>query len=82
MVRPKKLKQTVLVTARIELEVYEVMKELAELETIRTGNVTSIQELIRNSVRFMYMDNDRLRETFRKTRERWNATKRKFLKKK
>ena len=68
MARPNSLGKTEVISFRIEYEMYEVLKQLAALETINTGVQVSVQELIRNAVKYTYGDNQHLRESFKKSR--------------
>jgi hypothetical protein len=68
MGRRKSLEDNTVVSARIEKSMYDVLHDIAALETINSGKVVTIQELIRNALDFVYSDNERLRECFRRTR--------------
>ena len=68
MARPNSLDENLVVSARIEKSTYELMREIAALETINTGRVVTIQELIRDALKYVYVDNERLRECFRRSR--------------
>jgi len=68
MARPALLEDSVVVSARIESEMYSKLHDISALETINSGRKVSIQELIRNAIAFVYDDNERLRECFRRSR--------------
>lgn len=68
MARPQALDDNLVVSTRIEKEMYQMLNDIASLETMNTGRKVTIQELIRNSLKYTYGDNDRLRECFRKSR--------------
>lgn len=57
------------VSIRFELEEYLHVQGIAELEANNTGKKVSTQQLIRDAVQYVYGDNERLRECFRRTRE-------------
>lgn len=74
--RPVFTKQLV-VSIRFEESVYRLVQEIAEIETKYSYRVVTANDLIRNAVKFVYLDGERLRETFR--RARWDANyKKKF----
>lgn len=66
--RPSKFKRSLVISVRFEEEEYRRVQDIAALETINTGRIVTAQELIRDSVTFVYSDNERLRECFRRTR--------------
>lgn len=68
MARPPVLDDNLVVSARIEKEVYQMLHDIAALETINTGRKVTIQELIRLALKYTYSDNERLRECFRRSR--------------
>lgn len=68
MARPKPLKENMVVSVRIEVEMYDMLYDFAALESLNTGKKVTIQELIRNALGFVYTDNERMRESFRKSR--------------
>lgn len=68
MARPQALEDNVVVSARIEKEMYQMLHDIAALETINTGRKVTVQELIRSALSYAYSDNERLRECFRKSR--------------
>lgn len=69
MVRPIKIKESLVKSTRFEAEKYRRMQEIAALETAYSGYQVSVQDLIREACDFMYSDGERLREGFRRTRE-------------
>lgn len=68
MVRPNLLNENLVISARIEKEMYQMLHDIAALETINSGGKVTVQELIRNALKFVYSDNERLRECFRRSR--------------
>ena len=60
---------TFIVSIRMEHDLYAMVKDIAALETQFSGRRISAHELIRAAVRFMYEDNDRMRECFRRSRK-------------
>lgn len=75
MGRPRSFRKFMVVSIRFELDEYTNVQEIAQLESNNTGKKVSAQELIRDAVRFVYGDNEKLRECFRRTRE---ATSRRY----
>lgn len=72
MARPSYFKKSLVISTRFEEDEYKKVQDIAALETISTGRVVTAQELIRNAVSFVYGDNERLRECFRRSREHIN----------
>lgn len=68
MARPCSLNENMVVSVRIETEMYQLLHDIAALESINSGRKVSFQELIRNALNFVYTDNERLRECFRRSR--------------
>jgi hypothetical protein len=68
MARPQVLDDNLVVSARIEKEMYQMLHDIAALETINTGRKVTVQELIRLALKYTYSDNERLRECFRRNR--------------
>lgn len=68
MARPAVLEDNLVVSARIEKEMYQLLHDIAALETINTGRKVTVQELIRDALKYVYSDNERLRECFRRSR--------------
>jgi hypothetical protein len=68
MARPQALEDNCVVSTRIEKEIYEMLHDIAALETINTHRKVTVQELIRNALKYVYSDNERLRECFRRSR--------------
>lgn len=66
--RPKGFKKCVVVSIKFEADEFEKVKDIAALETINSGKIVSAHQLIRDAVRFVYGDNERLRECFRRSR--------------
>lgn len=72
MARHPSFKQSLVISIRFEAEDYQKVQDIAALESINTGRKISAQELIRDAVNFVYGDNERLRECFRRSREHIN----------
>jgi len=72
MARISSFRQSVVVSVRFEFDEYQKVQDIAALESINSGRKISAQELIRDAVRFVYGDNERLRECFRRSREHIN----------
>lgn len=70
MGRPTVIKNAMVIAFRIQSELYALMQEMAEIETVNTGKKITARQLIRDCVYFVYGDNERLRECFRRSRER------------
>lgn len=68
MARPNSLGETMVVSVRMTTEMYSMLQDIAALETINTGRIVSMQELFRGALEFVYSDNERLRESFRRSR--------------
>lgn len=67
-------KKEIVVRMRFDEPTYLRLRDIAALESIHQGKIISSAELIRQAVNFVYEDNERLREAFRRIRSR--ATKR------
>jgi hypothetical protein len=68
MARHQVLEDNIVVSARIEKSMYQMLQDIAALESINTGRKVTVQELLRNALNYVYSDNERLRESFRKSR--------------
>lgn len=68
MSRTKKFENSHVVSVRFEHELFEKMRELAALESIATGKQVYMLDLIRDACTFVYEDNERMRESFRRSR--------------
>ncbi len=68
MARNPILEDNFVVSTRIEKSMYQMLQDIAALETINSGKKVTVNELIRNALKFVYCDNERLRECFRKSR--------------
>ncbi len=66
--RPIKIVNPITVNIRMSQQEYEKVKEIAALETIAQRKVISTHELIRRAVEFVYGDNERMREAFRRAK--------------
>ena len=69
MARPSTFNKCTIISVRIEEEDYRKVQDIAALESISTGRKITAQELIRDAVKHVYGDNERLRECFRRSRE-------------
>ena len=69
MGRPSRFKKSIVVSTRFEADEYQKVQDIAALESINSGRKITAQELIRDAVKFVYGDNERLRECFRRSRE-------------
>lgn len=69
MSRPSRFKKSIVVSTRFEADEYQKVQDIAALESINSGRKITAQELIRDAVSFVYGDNERLRECFRRSRE-------------
>jgi hypothetical protein len=68
MARPTTLNENQVVSTRIEKTMYQTLHDLASLESLNSGKVVTVQELIRNALSYVYSDNEHLRESFRRSR--------------
>jgi hypothetical protein len=68
MGRKKMLPNTVVISIRLNEDDWNRVREIAALETLNTGRVVSSHELIRQAIKFVYDDNERLRESFRRAK--------------
>lgn len=68
MVRPITIVDSKVLSVRIDGATYEMLQDLAAMESINSGRSVTIGELIRSAAYFVYTDNDRLREAFRRSR--------------
>jgi len=73
-------KNSEMVSLRLDAQMHIQLKEIAALETSLSGKLVTMQDLIRNSLHFSYDDGERLREVFRRNKEKINKQFR-FLKK-
>lgn len=68
MARKNHLDENLVISTRIEKEMYQMLNDIAALETINSGKKVTVQELIRNALEYVYTDNERLRESFKRSR--------------
>ena len=66
--RPCKIANPININIRMSQEEYEKVKEIAALESIAQRQVISTHELIRRAIEFVYGDNERMREAFRRAK--------------
>lgn len=81
MGRPSTFKSSLVVSTRMEEELYRQIQEIAALESIYCGRKITALDLIRDACKFCYEDGERLREVFRRTREHINKRKSKAYEK-
>lgn len=68
MGRLKTLEDNYVVSVRIEKKIFHLLQDIAALESMNTGKTVSMQEIIRNALNYVYTDNERLRESFKRSR--------------
>jgi hypothetical protein len=68
MSRKINLKPNLVISVRIEVDMSNMLHDIAALESINSGQHITVQELIRNALNYVYSDNERLRECFRRSR--------------
>jgi hypothetical protein len=68
MSRFEKLEETEVISVRLEKHMNAQLHDIACLESLNTGRKITVQELIRNALKFVYSDNEKLRECFRRSR--------------
>lgn len=66
--RPVKDGGTCEIRLRLSKNMWANLQELAHCETLHLSRHVTPQELIRNALKFTYIDNERLRECFRRAR--------------
>lgn len=62
------VKNSIVVSFRIDQYMWELLEEIAEVETNKFNRQVSRQELIRDALYYVYVDNERLRECFKRSR--------------
>lgn len=68
MGKRKEVTNTVVISIRLNENDWMRVREIAALETLNTGKIVSSHELIRQAIKFVYDDNERLRESFRRAK--------------
>jgi hypothetical protein len=68
MARPREIIDQVVRSIKFEQDDYRMLRDIATLETLRGGKVVSTHALVREAIKFVYGDNERLRECFRRAR--------------
>lgn len=68
MARPNMFKENISLYLKMDRTEYDKLGEIATLESTYSGRLVTMQQLIRNAIKFTYEDNERLRECFRRTR--------------
>jgi hypothetical protein len=66
--RRKLFPKEIVIRMRFDEPTYSRVRDIAALETAQGGKVITATELIRQAVNFVYEDNERLRECFRRMR--------------
>lgn len=66
--RHKLFKDSVVVSVRFEESEYDRVREIAALESLHSGKIVTANELIRDAVAFVYGENEKLRECFKRSR--------------
>lgn len=67
-----KMRDSTVINMRIEQEFYNRLKDIAAAESLIRDTHLPVSELIRNAVEFVYTDNERLRECFKRSRAKNN----------
>lgn len=62
------LSKNIVVSIRIDEELYNRIQDIATMESMAKGKTVSTHELIRNALHFVYQDGERMRECFKRTR--------------
>ena len=68
MVKKKPSKDSYVFSTRLDYEQYHMLKTIAAIESSCLQENVSVQDLIRQAIKFVYEDNERLRECFRRIR--------------
>lgn len=66
--RPKKFAMDKCLKVRLPTDLYEIVMEIAFLENQTATRTVTCSDLIRDAVNFVYRDNERMRECFKRTR--------------
>ena len=66
--RPILYEKSRIISLRLDEELYLLIKEIAGLESTYAGKWVTEQSLCRDALHFCYMDGERLREVFRRSR--------------
>jgi hypothetical protein len=70
--RPKTFKNSIVISTRLSFDQHQQLKDIASIESTHTKRPVTVQDLIRNAIKFVYEDNERLRECFRRSRAHIN----------
>lgn len=70
MARRGFLGPTRLTSIRIPQDMHDLLQDMAIMESMHTGLQVTVNRLLCMAVEFTYLDNERLRECFRRTREK------------
>jgi len=68
MARHKTVLDPIHVTIRIDGKLYRTIQEIAAIESICRRRKHTVAELIRDALDFVYRDNEKMRECFRRCR--------------
>lgn len=68
MGRPQEVPLPIIVSIRISRDDYNLVKDIAALESTVLDRPITTHELIRGAIQFVYRDNERMRECFRRSR--------------
>lgn len=71
MPRPKEFVDEVVISIHMERSLLELVQEVASAESSYTGKRVAATQLMRHAVKYVFDDNERMREAFR--RSRWCA---------
>ena len=63
-------KEFLVMRIRLYKDQYEHVRGVAQMETLLKGKYVSANTLIRNAVTFVYTDNERLRDMFRREKKK------------
>lgn len=77
--RPKSIPNSAVISIRFDEELYRLVQDVASLECVVTGRKVTAHELIRNAVQYVYGDNERMREVFRRIRSSSSNRNRQYL---
>jgi len=69
MARNKEIDNSMTLSIRFNRDLWNMIQQIAVLESERAHKLISGHELIRRAVEFMYDDNERMRECFKRTRK-------------
>lgn len=76
--RPQSIPNSEVISIRFDSELFSLVKDIASLECVVTGRQVTAHELIRNAVDFVYGDNERMREVFRRMKSKAKSKRKLF----